>query len=620
MSQIKLNKLEQHIRDNKGLEPQEMRAELESVDEENRTATFSFSSEFEGQRWWGVEILDHAPSSVRMDRINNGGAFLMDHDRWDQRGVVEKAWLENSRGFCTVRLSQNPKGEELWVDIKDKIRTQVSVRYAIHEAVLEKKVGDMEYYRVTDWEPMEISSVSIAFDPTVGVGRSQEKQTYLPVNLKGAPAMDPTELENDLNQGQRSDNQPPLAAPVPVAAARAAAPVAAPVLEAAPVNHSREIAQIGEQYGATELAMRSIAEGDTVDAFKTKLLDAHQERAAAPDSQTTMLDIGLTDKQRSDYSVMNVIRALSTGNHEKYAPFELEVSRAIAEKKDTEVRGILVPYDVLGMGMGMRQQEVGTASLGGNLVANELHAEHFIEALRQVSMMGQLGVRTLTGLVGNMDMPKQTGTSTFYWVGEDGEPTDSDLDFGLVQMSPRTVAGAVPITRRLMVQTSGQIEGMVRNDLLIGLAEALDNDVLATILATAGIGAQAFATAGKPTWAEVVGLETDVDEANALRGSPAYLMRPSMKGNLKTTIKTEGSAEMIWAANVVNGMRAASSTQMTAAKILFGDFSQAMIGLWGAVDLTVDKSTKAASGGSVLRIFQDADTAVRHAGAFSLGQ
>ncbi len=608
-----LNKFQQHLRDNKGLEPQEMRAEIESVDVENRTATFSFSSEFEGERWWGIEILDHKPTSVRLDRINSGGAFLMDHDRWDQRGVVEKAWIDGKRGFCTVRLSQNPKGEELWTDIKDKIRTQVSVRYAIHEAVLEKKVGDMEYYRVTDWEPMEISSVSIAFDPTVGVGRSQEKQTYLPVNLRGAPEMDPKELENDLDQGQRSDT-PAAPKPAPVAAARAAVVVE----ESVPVDASREIAQIAEQYGATDMGMRSIATGDTVDQFKTKLLDAHKERAASPDAQTTMVDVGLTEKQRSEYSVLNVVRALSTGNLEKYAPFEAEVSRAIAEKRDTEVRGILVPYDVLGAGI--RQQEVGTAGLGGNLVANELHTEHFIQALRQVSMMGQLGVRTLTGLVGNFDAPKQTGTSTFYWVNEDADVTDSDLDFGLVSMTPRTVAGAVPITRRLMVQTSGEIESMVRTDLLLGLAEALDNDVLATILATSGIGAQAFGTPGAPTFAEVLGLETDVDEANALRGNPAYLMRPSMKTKLRTTVKAAGTSDFILANGEIDGMRTASTTQMTAAKILFGDFSQAMIGLWGAVDLTVDKSTKAKSGGSVLRIFQDADTMVRHAGAFSLGQ
>ena len=425
--------------------------------------------------------------------------------------------------------------------------------------------------------------------------------------------MDPKELENDLDQGQRSETTAPKAAP---AAARAAQTFEQP---APAVDESREIARMGSEYGATDLAMRSIEAGHSVDQFKTALLNKHKERAASPDSQSTMASIGLTEKQRGEYSLMNVVRALTTGNFEKYAPFEAEVSRAIAEKNDTEARGILVPYDVLGAGM--RQQSAGVAGKGGNLVADELHSEHFIEALRQNSMMGQLGARTLTGLVGNFDMPKQTGTATFNWLAEDADNTDSDVDFGLVSMTPRTVAGSVAITRRLMLQTSGEVENMIRRDLLLGLAEAIDNDALATILATSGIGAQVIADAGKvPTWAEIVGLETDVDEANALRGNPAYVMRPSMKGTLKSTVKASGTADFIWANNEVNGYRGASTTQMTAAQILFGDFSQLMIGLWGAVDLTVDRSTKAKSGGTVLRIFQDADTVVRHAGAFSLAQ
>lgn len=619
---INLNKFQQHVRDKGGLEPQEREAELISVDEENRTATFSFSSEYEVPRYWGVEILDHQPSSVRMERINNGGAFLMDHNPRDQRGVVLEATLKDKRGHCVIKFSQSVRGEELWVDVKDRIRTQVSVSYVIHEAVLERKEGDQEFYRVTDWEPTEISSVSIAADPTVGLGRSAENQTYQPVKIRinqGEPAMD--DNENELPTAQRSAEgaTPQAAKPAPVAAGVREAgniePLAVP-----PVDESREIAKVAEQYKANELGLRSIAQGHSLAEFKDVLLNAHQERAASPDAQTTMLNIGLSDNDRRNYSLLNVVRALKSGNFEKYAPFEAEVSREIANLKDSEARGIYVPYDVLGAGS--RQQSAGTAAKGGNLVETELHSEHFIEALRQESMMGQLGVRTLTGLVGDFDMPKQTGTATFYWVDEDGEPTDSDLDFGLVSMRARTVAGAVPITRRLMMQTSGAIENMVRNDILLGLAEALDNDVLATILATAGIGALSWADAGDvPTWAEMVQLETDVAEANALRGSPAYVMRPSLKGTLKATPKVAGTAEFMWSgANEVNGYRGAATTQMAAAQALFGDFSQVMIGLWGAVDLTVDKATKAKSGGSVLRIFQDADTAVRHAGAFSLGQ
>ena len=601
--------LAESIRDNGGMETQFRAAELVSVDREARTATFSFSSEFEVSRWWGIEILDHKPESVRLDRINNGGALLWMHDRYDQRGKVIEAKLEGDRGVCTVQFSRNPKGEELLNDVEDRVITQVSVGYNIHELVLERKDGDSEFYRITDWEPTEISFVSIAADPTVGVGRSQENTTYRPVNLKGVSAMEP---EVEVTEEQRS-------APAPVApkpAARASVPA-----QPAPVDHAREIAKIGEQYGATDLAMRSIGEGLTVDQFKDKLLDTHKERGAAPEAQSTVFDLGLSDKELQRYSLMNVVRGLASGNLEKYASYELSLSNEMAERMNKEAQGILLPYEV--MGAGMRTQLVGTAAKGGNLVATELHSEMFIEALRQVSMMGRMGARMLSGLVGNVDIPKQAGSATFYWLNEDEDVTDSDVDFGLVSMSPRTVAGSVPISRRLIEQTSGEIESLIRNDLMIGLADALDNDLLAAILATSGIGAEVIGgTAGAPTptWANIVGMESDVEEANAGGEGMGYVMRPSMKSVLKTTEKFTGTGKTLWGDdNTVNGYPAGATTQMAAGQILFGRYNQAMIGLWGAVDLVVDKSTKAKSGGTVLRIFQDADNCVRHAGAFSLG-
>lgn len=609
--------LAEAIKRNGGIDTQYREAELVSVNEEERTATFSFSSEYEVGRWYGVEILDHSEGSVRMDRINAGGAFLMDHNHWDQRGVVVEANIEGKRGMCTVKLSRSERGEELWQDIKDRIRTQVSVGYIIHEIVLERKEGDTEFYRVTDWEPTEISSVSVAADPSVGVGRSQENPTYRPVNIKGVSAMDQNELEQDLESGTRDAGTPPVAKPTEQRSAAPARP-AAPAAE--PVNHAREIAKMGEQYGNTDLAMRAISEGKTQDEFKDMLLADHSERMTSG-NQTTMHDLGMSDTDLKRYSLMNVVRALASGQHEKYASYELAVSNEMAERMNKEPQGILVPYEV--MGAGVRTQLVGTAAKGGNLVATELHSEMFIEALRQESMMGRMGARMMSGLVGNVDIPKQAGSATFYWINEDEDVTDSDLDFGLVSLTPRTVAGSVPISRRLMLQTSGEVEALVRNDLIAGLADALDDDILATILATAGIGAVTIGgTAGAPTptWANLVELETDVEEANAGGDGMGYVMRPSMKGVLKTTEKFSGTGQVLWPeGGNVNGYPAGATTQMAAGQILFGRYSQAMMGLWGAVDLVVDKSTKAASGGTVLRIFQDADSVVRHAGAFSLG-
>jgi len=611
-----LSPIQKVLAGERALPEQEMTATIEHIDEENRSVTFSFSSEYEVQRWYGIEVLDHSEGAVRLERINNGGAFLMDHNRWDQRGVVLSAEIKDKRGVCSVKLSRNERGEELWQDILDGIRTQVSLHYIIHEMVLEKREGDLEYYRVTDWEPTEISSVSIAADPSVGMGRSQDAggkpQTLNPVTIKGVRAMDDESVEVEAPEASKEK---------PAAAARSGgAPAAKPAVKPAekPVDHAREIAAIGNEYGQPELAMRAIADGKTVDQFKDDLLQQHQERSSSGDAKSTVVglgDLGLTDKERAQYSVLGAIRGLL---NPKLAGFEREISEELADKTGSDVRGILVPYDV--MGYGLRQQEVGTAAKGGDLVGQELHFDKFIEALRQGTVLGSLGARVLTGLVGNVDIPKQTGKATFAWVGEDGDSTDSDVDFGLVSLSPETVTASVPLTRRVMQQTGGSMEMLVRQDLMAGVYEALDTRLLTDILATAGIGAVPFAAAGAPTWAEVVGLETEVAEANALRNSPAYLMRPALKGKLKTTAKAANTAEFIWANNEVNGYRGADITSMVASKILFGDFSQAMIGLWGALDLTVDKSTKAKSGGTVLRLFQDADTAVRHAGAFALGQ
>ncbi len=479
-----------------GLESQkrETLAELISVDEENREAEFSFSSEYEVRRWWGVEVLGHKEGEVDLTRLNNGGAFLEMHNPYDQRGSVVKAWLgDDSRCYCRIKFSRSEKGSDLLRDFADGIRTQVSVGYMIHEMIMERQEGDMEFYRVTKWEPTEVSSVSIAADPSVGVGRSQptsqpqaaQTQTLNPVKLRGISAMDPVET--------------PVVAPVeaPVEGQRSAPAAQAPkphvqVIEERGANDAQKIMQTALAYGATDLGARSVEQGESFEQFQSALTKELHSKRSDPAAQSTALDLDLPKSDLKRYSLINVVRGLATGNLEKHAAHELAISEAMGERMGKEAQGILVPYEVMGHGQRMmhqRQMAAGTAGKGLELIETELHSEYFIQALRQQAVLGGLGAQFLTGLVGNVDIPKQTGSATFYWLNEDEDTTDSDLSLATVQMAPRTLAGAVPITRRMMIQTSSSIEGMVRNDLLTGLAEALDAEGLATILAAAGAGA-----------------------------------------------------------------------------------------------------------------------------------
>lgn len=152
-----------------------------SVDLEARTVELSFSSEEPYERYWGVEILGHDAGEVRLERLNNGGAFLMDHNTRDQIGVIEKAWIGPDRkGRALVRFGKSARAEEIFQDVIDGIRKNVSVSYQIFKMVLLKSESvdggkvTVDTYRVTDWEPLEISLVSVPADTTVGVGRNHE--------------------------------------------------------------------------------------------------------------------------------------------------------------------------------------------------------------------------------------------------------------------------------------------------------------------------------------------------------------------------------------------------------------------------------------------------------------
>ena len=145
-----------------------------SINEESRTVDVTFSTEAPVSRWFGDEILDHSPKSVRMERLKNGAAVLWNHDLDKQRGVVQSAEMKKSGGTATLRISRSENGEELWNDIRDGIVTKVSVGYRVHKIILESSDDKgNEVYRITDWEPFEISFVSVPADDSAGV-RSEE--------------------------------------------------------------------------------------------------------------------------------------------------------------------------------------------------------------------------------------------------------------------------------------------------------------------------------------------------------------------------------------------------------------------------------------------------------------
>jgi HK97 family phage major capsid protein len=581
-----------------------MQLERASTDLEARTVTLAFASEEPVERSWGVEVLDVRSGSMRAGRLNSGAPVLMDHDAKDLVGVVERISIGADKvARAVVRFGKGARAEEVFQDVLDGIRRNVSVGYLIHAAERVGDKGGLETYRVTDWEPFEVSIVSVPADSTVGVGRS----------LEPTPAIEtPTPKEEVMSEFQ------------------AAAP-AAPVVEVvAQRNHAAEITKIAATIpGGAEMAMRAIQEGKSVEQFQA---DAIRQLSSKP---LPTSDIGLTQKEAKRWSILKVARALANPEEAKHAGFERECSDAVGAKMGRAASGFFMPSEIQ-----KRDLVVGTPTAGGNLVATDLLMGSFIEMLRNAMVIDRLGTRMLTGLVGNVAIPRQTSGSTIYWVAENTAPTESQQAIGQVTMSPKTAGGFTDIGRTLMNQTSLDVENFVMSDLArnlgLGIQQAaisgtgLSNQPsgLLTRITASVIGG----TAGlAPTWQHMIDLETNVAVANADVGSMAYLTNAKVRGKLKSTQKFSGTNGMpIWADGTtpINGYQAAITNAVPSnlvkggsgavcSAIIFGNFADLLIGMWGTTDLIRDPYANSTTGGVRIVALQDVDVNVRNTESFA---
>jgi HK97 family phage major capsid protein/HK97 family phage prohead protease len=595
--------------------------ERAAINEEARTASLAFASEEPYERWWGIEILECTAGAMRQGRLRSGANLLCDHDTRDVVGVVESVEIGADRvARAVVRFGKSARAEEVWQDVKDGIRRNVSVGYLIHKALLVETVEGVETYRVTDWEPFEVSLVSVPADATVGVGRSLE--TAGAGSVEQPIAATPTPSEPPKTPEVRTMSE------VIVTAAPAAA--AAPVQQR---NHAAEIAAIAKAttgVGIDTLAMKSIAEGHTTEQFQAELI-RHMATKPLPSN-----DIGMTKEDTQRFSLVRLLNAMGNPDDQraqKAAGFEYEVCRAAADKvTHREVKGLIVPHDVL-----KRDLVVGTATAGGHTVATNLLTGNMIELLRNKMVLPGLGMQMLTGLVGNIAIPRVTGGATAYWVAESGSPTASQQAFDQVAMSPKTLAAQTAISRKLLLQSSLDVEAFVQNDLARVLALELQRVAIngsgtapepRGILNVAGIGDVAGGTNGlAPTWAHIVGLETEVSQDNADEGTLAYLTNTKVRGRLKQTSKVSGQNGFIWE-DGMNGYQAAVTNAVPSnltkgtssgvcSAIIFGNFADAIMGMWGGLELMVNPYTNAAQGGVLIHAFQDADFVVRHAESFA---
>jgi HK97 family phage major capsid protein/HK97 family phage prohead protease len=597
----------------------------------SRTFEFPFSSEYPVKRYFGNEVLSHEDGAADLSRLNDGGAVLFNHNMDKPIGVVESAYIgEDKRGYAKIRFSRSKFASEILEDVKDGILRGISFGYSINDM---DETSDGMLAR--SWSVHELSVVTVPADPTIGFGRSliSPSQGNSITMEDKSPQQEIISAEESASPSVRTMEESTKETAVE-AEKSVEIDIKAEVQRALDENNARTAAitslcrEFGK-YGAEELTDSLIKSNKSPAEAKAAILDLVKNKAEAVNTPIRSTDmstneVGLDQKEVKRFSFLRALNALANPTDraaQEAAAFEREVSDAASKKYEKPANGILVPNEVL-----QRDLNVGTATAGGNLVPTELLAGSFIDILRKRMAVMATNPTMLTGLSGNVSIPRMTSTSTAYFVGESGAPTESQQAFDQVNMTPKTIGAFVDYSRRLLLQSSIDVETMIRDDIAKVIATKLDNAAIygsgssnepLGIKDTTGVGTQTITTFG--TFAEYIGMETDVAAANADVANMFYLINASARGALKSTEKASNTAQFVFENNEINGYPAIVSNQLANNDVLFGDFSQFCIGMWSGLDLTVDPYANATSGSVRIIALQDVDFAVKQPTAFCFG-
>lgn len=655
------------------------------VDADGR-ADFSASSESPVLSYdWEIgryfEVLDHSPSAVRLARLQDGAPLLKDHDRRTQIGRIESARIEGGQLRVAARFGNSDVAKAERADVADGIRSKVSIGYIVHELVLaEKRENGVDVYRATDWEPLEVSTVAIPADPTVGFGRAEGDVAFrdhetrvIGRDIRQGGTMEKIWVvgredgvlrrinaeDFDASKHERSGPPAPFeqraeaAAParpsVEVGATRGAEAVNPQAIAQAERERVQEILALGSRFNMSDKAQDAIRDGIPSIVFRD-FVWSKQPADKPLDKPKSAL--GMSPKEVKRFSILRAVSALVDHHKRDEAAFELECSRAVAEQTGQTPRGFFVPADVLydesdfllgtgGARPARRDLNVGTASAGGNLVATNLLAGSFIELLRNRAAVMRLGARTLPGLVGNVDIPRQSGGATAAFVAESTNVGESEATFDKVSLVPRTLGVFTDISRKLMLQATPAIEGLVRDDLNLAIALGVDNVAIngsgtaptpRGIRNVVGIGSVALGANGAaPTWVSQVNLVASVMVANADMGALGFLTNAKAWATLMGAERTATNGRYLLeepgtrllgygfdVSNQVPSNLVKGSSGAVCSAEIFGNWAELLIGEWGTLDLFPDPYTLGDQGAVRIRAFKDLDIAVRHAASFAV--
>lgn len=593
-----------------------------AIDVENRTIEIAFASETPVKRDFGEgigvlnEILKCTPDSVNLTRMLNGAPLLIEHDFTRHVGIVLDARVD-SDNVCraTVKLSSIQEAETIFTMIQEGIRTKISVGYNIESYHIEG-----ENLIVDLWSPYEVSSVSVPADDYVGVSRSLNTNE---IQLSEGEQMDienqqeelrtddvVEQIEEEVKESTESDEHVEVqesseaveeTKTVEVQDSTEIVEVEAQERAALNKGESDEI-RIRELTAIAELfkvdGSEAIKSGVTVEQFKQEV----QTRSLNKETNLINKDVNNMNKN----VIGELIRSINDDNFDSVKAelekgqrgFKMDFSRALATDTQTAAGTVKTVY-----------------------------ADSYLTTLLAQSILGSLNPTIYSGLAyrGVLSIPRLTGLTpaapgNFKFYEEGDAVEDTIANFDSIKLSPKMFAGAVPVTKQLML-SSDTAATFVQDALIRYAANGLESKIFDSLQST--IPVVTTAAIGKMTEADVQKAIEALGTANVDVRSCVAVMHPSTLAKLRQTAvlnntsavtMVEGHRFDMWLNDEV---RVVESTFVDVDSVIIGDFRNLIIANWSeGQEIDVDTTTHRAAQITVFRSFQYLATAIAHEEAF----
>lgn len=620
----------------------------DSIDEKRLTCEMAYASEEPVERWFGNEVLECTKEACDFSRLNNGAPLLLQHDARLQIGVIERAWVDADRKCrAVVRFANDDEGRKYFGRVKDGIMRKVSVGYRINDLILkEQSEGELETYIAKRWTGHEISLVSIPADDSVGVDRSAEtvsKPTAQPIRKMDTITETTPEKKTEVSVNERQQ------------------------IQTAERSRVAEITAMAAKFNVpAERSGKAINDGETAADFGQWVMRHHLKA----DPIQTKPEIGMDKKDKRRYSLVNAINRIAN-RQSLDGTLEGDASKAAAKhyKREDPAAGFIMPHDVanfadremiqamlrvspslawsgygkalMGMlgGGGERQLLANNFTGAGALIAEDFLGGSFIELLRNRALLTSLGVGTLSGLQGNVAIPRQSGPSTAYWLNEADAVTASQQSFAQVLATPKRLAVQTAYNKQLLAQSTLDVEALVRDDHVRVIALAKD---LAGIQGTGGVqprgilnGPTTDTTGGgnnitaltwgiQATRTNQLAFMAAIQTANADIGTMQWLTNPTVRAkwqsipqvpNYPVYLTNDEGMSIGYPTPITNQI---STTGAYANRTILGVWGQAMFCDWAGYDVVVDPYTRAGNNEVVVTVNLMTDFIVRHWPSFAI--